>query len=382
MKFIYLDNASTTRLSSCSEKAMRPYFEKLYGNPHSLHFLGQHSQDAVEKARESIACFLGCDAEEIFFTSGGTESNNLALNGSMRHYGSGELIVSNVEHPSVLEVASALNKTGFGIRYLPVDRDGIIKLDALKSLVNSKTRLISVMHVNNQMGAIQPIESIGRMAKKNGILFHCDASQSFGKLPISFDSLDLLTLSAHKFGGPKGVGVLFVRSGVSLQPLLFGGGQEKGLRSGTLNVPGIVGMAAALPSQADMKKNYRRIEALHRFFARKLESLGAIILGCNTSPYILCAGFIGMNAETLVEHLNSNGICISRGSACSEGTEKPNHVLLAMNVQHPDAYLRFSFSPLTTRKELEFTISKLRIIIAALRSLSTLGNNDILPKYA
>lgn len=368
MRTIYLDHAATTPMSAKAIHAMQRYFTQDFGNPHSSHTIGESAREAVEKSRSHIAQIIGCKPDEIVFTSGGTESNNLAIQGIMRQYPHGELIVSAIEHPSVLECAYQLQKQGWTVHFISVNSDGVVNLRELEKMITKKTRLISVMHVNNVVGTIQPLKQILQLSRKRGVLFHTDAVQAAGKLDLIVP--DLLSISGHKFGGPKGIGALVVREGIQLSPLLFGGGQEYDVRSGTLNVPGIVGMCAAISSRAEIRSDPIGMKKLRDWFCGQLRELGGRIAGSVSSPFIVCAAFDGVDAELLAEHLDQKGVCISRGSACHEGQEEPSHVLVAMGVESPEEYVRFSFSRSTTRKELESALTQLAPIVQSLRKLS------------
>ncbi|MCX6279356.1 MAG: cysteine desulfurase family protein [Bacteroidetes bacterium] len=387
---IYLDNAATTCLDERVLKVMVPCFSDVYGNASSLHHFGAHAKAVLENSRTTIARCIGANSDELYFTSGGTESNNWALRGiadANRHKGR-HIIVSAIEHDCILNTCNQLSEQGFFITYLPVDSDGIVDLPALKEAINPKTILVSVMHANNEIGTIQPIEEIGRICKNHDIYFHSDACQSFGKIPVDVnrDHVDLLTINAHKIYGPKGVGALYIRKGVNIFPLLHGGGQEAGLRSSTENIPGIVGFAkAAELCVQEMKGEGKRLSLLR-------EKLVRFIFKNNESAYInghpdkrlpghLSFSFHGLEGETirLLLLLDEMGIAVSAGSACSSNDKSHNasHVLQAIGLNPFEARgaIRVSMGRFTTENDLDIFTSSLSQAISSLTSIFSISTH-------
>lgn len=338
---IYLDYCATTPIHAEVREAIRPTLEELYGNASSMHPAGQAAAEALQQARLQVAEGIGCRPHEVYFTSGATEADNLALLGVLRNHapGTAHLITTAVEHHAVLHAAEQLEREGYAVTYLPVDGRGLVSPEAVRAAIRPDTVLISVMMVNNEVGAIQPIAKIGRIARGKGVLFHTDAVQALGLLKVDVESLavDLLSLSAHKIYGPKGVGALYVREGVTVRPLLYGGTQENDLRPGTENVPGIVGLGAAVAFTSRHKgKEYGRLSGLRQLLAEGLRRAtpSVIVNGPETavSPHVLSASFPGASAELMLLHLNHRGIAVSMGSACTATTIAPSHVLTAMNL--------------------------------------------------
>ena len=418
---IYLDHAATTAVSKTVREAMLPYFSEDYGNPSSLYLFAQKAKKAVEDSRRSIAGLLGVNPREVYFTSGGTESDNWAilsafysamgkkssLSGSEAEQKSGlsgsdveqksslsgaeavdqkqrqpHIICSAIEHHAVLESCKFAESLGARVSRIPVDREGFLDLEALEQGITEDTVLISVMAANNEMGTIQDLRAIGEIAKKHGVLFHTDAVQAFGQIPLSFSEMgiDLLSASAHKLHGPKGVGLLVIRKGVRLPAFLHGGAQERGFRAGTENVPGIVGFAkAAEEAFAGMSEREKRKRELQKLFFRRLleEVPGIKITGVNpleASGEKRLSGNVhicieGIEAESLLLLLDQKGICASAGSACASGSVEPSHVLLAMGKSHVEAYsgLRLSFEEDLKEEELEFTVKAIREGVERLR---------------
>ena len=407
---IYLDHAATTAVSKTVREAMLPYFSEDYGNPSSLYLFAQKAKKAVEDSRRSIAGLLGINPREIYFTSGGTESDNWAilsafysvmgkksgLSGSDAEQKSslsgGEaveqkqrqphIICSAIEHHAVLESCKFAESLGARVSRIPVDREGFLDLEALEQAITEDTVLISVMAANNEMGTIQNLRAIGEIAKKHGVLFHTDAVQAFGQIPLSFSEMgiDLLSASAHKLHGPKGIGLLVIRKGVRLPAFLHGGAQERGFRAGTENVPAIVGFAKAaeevFATMGEREKRKRELQKL--FFRRLLEEVPGIkITGVNpleASEENRLSGNVhicieGIEAESLLLLLDQKGICASAGSACASGSVEPSHVLLAMGKSHVEAYsgLRLSFEEDLKEEELEFTVEAIREGVERLR---------------
>ncbi len=356
MKPLYLDHASTTPVSKEVAKAMQPYFSKIYANPSSIHDAGQKAQEAVESARQKVAKILPCLPEEIIFTSGGTESINLALKGISFQKKKGHLITSQIEHPAVLETCKYLETKGFNVTYLPVDKFGLISPLEVKKALRNDTLLISIMYANNEIGTIEPLIEIGKIAQQYKILFHTDACQA-GALELDVDKLkvDLMTLNGSKIYGPKGVGILYRRKNLLLEPLHHGGGQELGWRSGTENVPGIVGFAAALELiQNEKMKENKRIQQLRDYFiAEVLTKIpDAVLNGHPTKrlPNNVHFTFAGVEGEAVVRHLSQKGIYASTGSACSSQEIEVSHVLKAIKAPHALGGVRFSLGRDTTKE--------------------------------
>ena len=383
MKRIYLDYAATTPTDPRVVKEMLPYFTDLFGNASSIHSFGQETKRAVESARETIARLIGAQPEEIVFTSGGTESNNTVLKG-IAHAASGKgnhIITSAIEHHSVFETAQSLEKEGFAVTYLPVDGDGFVDPDRLKKAITAKTILISIMHANNEIGTIEPIAEIGKIAHESGVPFHTDAVQTVGHIPISVDELnvDFLSSSAHKFYGPKGTGFLYVRKGTKFTPLMHGGDQEKKRRAGTHNTPGIVGMAAAASIALETMEEERTREAALR--DRLIDTiLGSIpdtrLNGHRTKrlPNNTNVSIEYIEGESMLLSLDMEGIAASTGSACTSSTLEPSHVLLAIGLPHEIAHgsLRFSIGRWTTDEEIGRLLEVLPGIVERLRAMSPL----------
>jgi cysteine desulfurase len=370
---IYLDNAATTQVDERVVLSMLPYYSEEYGNASSLHSYGTHAKEILNRSRRKLASFIGAEPNEIVFTSGGTEANNLALKGiAFANLSKGNhIIVSGIEHDCVLNVCKWLETQGFYITYLPVDNTGVVDVNELKKYINSKTILVSVMHANNEIGTLEPIEEIGQICKSYNVLFHSDACQSFGKIPINVNKteVDLLTINSHKIYGPKGVGALYVRKGVNIVPLLHGGGQEEGLRSTTENLPGIVGFSNAAELCIEgMKTESNKLLSLRKnltdFLFDNFENVyinGSID---NKLPGLLNFSFNGLEGETmrLLLLLDEKGIAVSAGSACSSNdkTHNASHVLQAIGLNQFEARggIRVSFGRFSTEQDLEkFKIS-------------------------
>lgn len=401
---IYLDHAATTAVSKTVREAMLPYFSEDYGNPSSLYLFAQKAKKAVEDSRRSIAGLLGVNPREVYFTSGGTEADNWAILSAFysamgkKSSPSGSdavgsdvagqmqrqphIICSAIEHHAILESCKFAESLGARVSRIPVDREGFLDLEALEQAITEDTVLISVMAANNEMGTIQDLRAIGEIAKKHGVLFHTDAVQAFGQIPLSFSEMgiDLLSASAHKLHGPKGVGILVIRKGVRLPAFLHGGAQERGFRAGTENVPAIVGFAkAAEEAFAGMSEREKRKRELQKLFFRRLlqEVPGMQITGVNpleASEEKRLSGNVhicieGIEAESLLLLLDQKGICASAGSACASGSVEPSHVLLAMGKSHVEAYsgLRLSFEEDLKEEELEFTVEAIREGVERLR---------------
>lgn len=375
MNMTYLDHAATTAVKKEVLEEMLPYFSSMYGNPSSLYRLARKSKNAMETAREQVAKAINAKKSEIYFCSGGTESDNWAILGVARKYQhkGGHIITSLIEHPAVLSSCRQLEKEGYSVTYLPVDSEGRIDPDALKKSIRPDTILISIMMANNEVGTIEPIAEIGLIAKENGILFHTDAVSAAGSVPIDVSALnvDLLSLSAHKFYGPKGVGALYIRKGTALEALHSGGEQEKGRRAGTENVPAIVGMGKAaelmIKNQETTQKRIAslRDEAIRSILKRFPEAkLNGPLT--NRLPGNVNILFPGHDAESMIQKLDERGFAVSSGSACAQGSPNPSHVLKAMGLSHKDAQcsLRFTFGEENTLEEIQHLLKALEEIIA------------------
>ncbi|WP_427041672.1 cysteine desulfurase NifS [Fusobacterium sp. SB021] len=382
---IYLDNNATTRLDDDAFDAMIPFFKEEYGNAFSLHLFGRETGKAVAESRKVIADLLGVLPEEIIFTGSGTEGDNLAIRGVARAYKNRgkHIIVSSIEHPGVRNTCKDLEKEGFEITVLNVDKNGVVDLEQLKSAIKDETILISVMHANNETGVIQPIEEIGKIAKENKILFHVDAVQSMGKLEINPKEMgiDLLVFTAHKFYGPKGVGALYVRNGVRLGKVITGGGQERKLRPGTTNTPLIVGMAKALEkAYAEREEENKRVGELRDYFEEEISvRIPEIVINGKNVPRLPGTSSITfkyVEGESILLSLSMKGIAVSSGSACSSDELQASHVLLAMGIPAEFAHgtIRFSLGKYNTKEEIDYTIEAVVEIIGKLRMMSPLWN--------
>ncbi len=391
MRRIYLDHAATTPVDKRVLREMQPYFSQRFGNASSLHLFGQEAKEAMEKARAQIAKAINARPEEIIFTSGGTESDNIALQETAypnRKKGN-HLITTKIEHHAVLRTCQFLEKQGFDVTYLSVDKNGFVDLNELRSAINEKTILVSVMHANNEIGTVQPIKEIGELCKSKGVLFHTDAVQTVGKEQIDVQKMDidLLSASAHKFYGPKGVGFLYVRQGTKINPLMHGGGQEKGLRSGTENVAGIVGMGAALRiALKEMKEENARERKLRNKLVTGCLRIENSWLNGAAEPRIAGnanLGFDFVEGESMVLMLSDKGIAASTGSACSTRDLEPSHVLRALGLPHVKCHgsLRFTLGRSTTAKDIEFVLKVLPPIVEKLRSISPLHKGVDISKF-
>ncbi|MCD6441833.1 MAG: cysteine desulfurase NifS [Candidatus Marinimicrobia bacterium] len=383
MKTIYLDHAATTATDPKVLETMLPYFHEHYGNPSSIYSMSRVSKNVIENAREILANAIGAAPREIVFTSGGSESDNFAIKGvaqALRDKGN-HIITSQIEHHAVLYTCKFLEKNGFTVTYLPVDHDGIVKLNELEKAITPQTILITVMHANNEIGAIQPIRQIGEIARKHGITFHTDAVQTFGHIPVNVDDLnvDLLSISGHKFYGPKGVGALYIRRGTKITPLIHGGDQEHRRRASTENVPGIIGMGKAVEiALTTMDSEAKRQIALRdEFIKTLLDTIPDTILNghpVNRLPNNVNISFEGIEGESILLNLDMEGIAASTGSACSSSSLEPSHVLLSIGLTHEFAHgsVRFSLGRNTTKEELDYVAEILPGIIKKLRAMSPL----------
>ena len=380
---IYLDNAATTRTAPEVVEAMLPYFSELYGNPSSVYEFSQKSREAVTKAREIIAKSLGARTEEIYFTAGGSESDNWALKAAAEAYrGKGNhIITTKIEHHAILHTGQWLEKQGCEVTYLDVDENGTVKLEELKRAIRPTTILISIMFANNEIGTIQPVKEIGAIAREHGILFHTDAVQAFGQLPINVDELniDMLSSSAHKLNGPKGIGFLYIRKGVKIRSFVHGGAQERKRRAGTENVPGIVGYGAAVERAMRTMEERTAKERMLRdhLIGRILKEVPYTRLNGhrnNRLPNNANFSFQFIEGESLLIMLDMEGICGSSGSACTSGSLDPSHVLLAIGLPHEIAHgsLRLTLSDETTEEELDYVVDSIKKIVEKLRGMSPL----------
>jgi cysteine desulfurase len=383
MKRIYLDYAATTPVRPEVMEAMSPYFTEAFGNPSSIHSYGQEVRAAIDEARAKVAALIGAREEEVVFTGGGTEADNLAIKGiALAHENKGNhIITSAIEHHAVLETCEFLAKRGFKITCLPVNRYGLVEPDDVKRAITSKTILISVMHANNEIGTIEPIAEIGKIAREADVCFHTDAVQTTGHIPVDVNTLmvDLLSISAHKLYGPKGVGVLYIRKGTRVVPLLHGGGQEKGRRSGTENIPGIVGLGTAAElAGREMSEEAERLTILRdKLINGIIEHIPDSRLNGHPQsrlPNNVNVSIDYVEGESMLLNLDLEGICASTGSACSSASLEASHVLLATGLPHEQAHgsLRFSLGKWTTEKEIERVLEVLPGIVARLRSMSPL----------
>ncbi len=382
-RLIYLDNAATTRTAPEVVEAMLPYFSESYGNPSSVYSFSQKSKEAITKAREQIAKALGAQTEEIYFTAGGSEADNWALKAAAEAYRAkgNHIITSKIEHHAILHTCGWLEKQGFEVTYLGVDENGAVKLEELKKAIRPTTILISIMFANNEIGTIEPIKEIGEIAKEHGILFHTDAVQAFGQLPIDVDGyhIDMLSSSAHKLNGPKGIGFLYIRKGVKIKSFIHGGAQERKRRAGTENVPGIVGYGAAVERAVRTMEERTAKETRLRdcLIDRVLAEVPYTRLNGhrrNRLPNNANFSFQFVEGESLLIMLDMDGICGSSGSACTSGSLDPSHVLLAIGLPHEIAHgsLRLTLSDETTMEDIDDVVESIKKIVAKLRSMSPL----------
>lgn len=381
---IYLDNAATTRTAPEVVQAMLPYFSEQYGNPSSIYSIAGESKEAVTRSRETIAGILNAKTEEIYFTAGGTESDNWALKAAFEAYKAkgNHIITTKIEHHAVLHTCQYLEKErGARVTYLDVDENGIVKLEELEKAITPETILISVMFANNEIGTIQPIREIGMIAREHGILFHTDAVQAFGQVPIDVDAchIDMLSSSAHKINGPKGIGFLYIRKGVKIRSFIHGGAQERKRRAGTENVPGIVGYGAAAKLAADtMEERTEKERWLRDYMIGRIRSeVSCCRLNGDPErrlPNNVNFSFEFIEGESLLIMLDMEGICASSGSACTSGSLDPSHVLLAIGLPHELAHgsLRLTLSAETTKEDIDYTVEKIKEIVEKLRSMSPL----------
>ena len=388
MKKIYLDNAATTSLKSEVLEEMMPILKENYGNPSSIYSIGRNARKEVEKSRQTVAEILGANSNEIFFTSGGTESDNWAIRGvafAQLKKGKNHIITSKIEHHAVLHTVKELEKEGFEATYLDVDKNGFVNPEEVKAAITEKTALVTVMYANNEIGTIQKISEIGKVCHEKGVIFHTDAVQAVGHLEINVkeQNIDLLSLSGHKFHGPKGVGALYVKKGVRILNLMQGGAQESNKRPGTENVAGIVGLAKALEiSMQNRQEKNKDLEKKRNFLITELLKIKRSRLNGDRTerlPGNVNISFEGIEGESLLLLLDAAGICASSGSACTSGSLDPSHVLLAIGLVHEVAHgsLRLSLDESTTMEELEYTVSEVKKVVERLRSMSPLWERII-----
>ncbi len=380
---IYLDNAATTKTAPEVVDAMLPYFSEYYGNASTIYSLGAESKKAMDHARQTIADSLGAKPEEIYFTAGGSESDNWALKATAEAYASKgkHIITTKIEHHAILHTCEYLEKRGFEITYLNVDRDGLISLDELKAAIRPDTILISVMFANNEIGTIEPIAEIGEIAKEHGVLFHTDAVQAYAQVPINVDEMhiDMLSASGHKLNGPKGIGFLYIRKGVKIRSFVHGGAQERSRRAGTENIPGIVGLGAAVErAMRIMATKTRKEIELRDYLIGRLENEipHCWLNGHRTKrlPNNINFSFLFIEGESMLIMLDMKGICASSGSACTSGSLDPSHVLLAIGLKHEEAHgsLRLTLSEESTKEEMDIVAEEVKKIVQRLRDMSPL----------
>ena len=382
-RLIYLDNAATTQVYPQVLDAMLPFFTEHYGNPSAIYSFANEAKKAVDQSRSTIADLIGAQSDEIYFTGGGSESDNWALVATAEAYEKKgkHIITSKIEHHAILHTCEYLEKRGYEITYIDVDEKGTIKLDELEAAIRPDTILISVMAANNEIGTIQPLKEIGAIARKHDVLFHTDAVQAFAHIPINVDemNIDMLSASGHKIHGPKGIGIMYIRKGVKIRSFIHGGAQERRRRAGTHNVPGIVGMGkAAELAKANMDNTIKQVSELRDYLIKRvLDEIPYTRLNGHETKRLpnnanFCFRFI--EGESMLILLDQNGICGSSGSACTSGSLDPSHVLLAIGLPHEIAHgsLRLTLSEQTTKEDIDYTVDKLKGIIERLRSMSPL----------
>lgn len=380
---IYMDHSATSPVDPEVLEAMKPYFTEGFGNASTLYKLGRDAKMAMETARKQVASLINAEPKEIIFTSGGTESDNIAIKGTvyrLKNKGN-HIITSNIEHPAVTETCKYLEKNGFEVTYVPVDKEGLVHPEDVEKAITDKTVLITIMHANNEIGTIQPIAEIGKIARKHGIYFHTDAVQSVGKIPVDVKAMnvDMLSLSSHKLYGPKGIGALYIKKGVRLEPIIHGGGHERGLRPGTENVPAIVGLGKACEiSEKNLDKDMEHLKKLRdKLIDSVLEqNEEAYLNGHRTQrlPGNVNFRFTGIEGESLILHLDSKGIAASTGSACSSIKLEPSAVLMAIGLKEVEAHgsLRLSLGRENTEEDVDYTIKSIKEVVDTLRKMSPL----------
>lgn len=387
-RLIYLDNAATTKTAPEVVEAMLPYFTERYGNPSSVYGFAAANKEVISQQRDVIAQVLGAKGNEIYFTAGGSEADNWALKATAEAYeGKGNhIITTKIEHHAILHTCEYLEKKGFEVTYLDVDEDGVVKLDELKAAIRPTTILLSVMYANNEIGTIQPIREIGEIAHEHGILFHTDAVQAFGQVPIHVDEchIDMLSASGHKLNGPKGIGFLYIRTGVKIRSFVHGGGQERKRRAGTENVPGIVGLGAAVKRAADTmaERTGKETELRDYLINRVLDEIPHCRLNGHRTkrlPNNANFSFRFIEGESLLIKLDMKGICGSSGSACTSGSLDPSHVLLAIGLPHEIAHgsLRLTLNEEITKEDIDYVVDSLKEIVGHLREMSPLYEDFI-----
>ncbi|CEA14364.1 cysteine desulfurase NifS [Methanobacterium formicicum] len=379
----YMDHSATSPVNPEVLEAMLPYFTESFGNASTLYALGREARTAMENGRKQVASLIGAKPEEVYFTSGGTESDNIAIKGTaskLKNKGN-HIITSDIEHPAVEETCKYLEKNGYQVTYLPVGEEGIVKVSDVEAAITPETILITVMHANNEIGTIQPIKEIGALAREKGIYFHTDAVQSVGKIPVNVGDMnvDMLSISAHKLYGPKGIGALYIRKGVRIDPLLHGGGHERGMRPGTENIPGIVGLGKACQIAEDnLEKNMEYVSSLRdRLIQGVLGNIEQSYLNGHPTkrlPNNANFRFTGIEGESLVLQLDAKEINASTGSACSSKKLEPSHVLMAIGLKEVDAHgsLRISLGTENTPQDIDYTIDAIDEVVERLRSMSPL----------
>lgn len=387
MRKVYLDNAATTALSPRVLEAMLPYFTQYYGNPSSVHAFGREAKQGLDKARDQVAKALHCDPSEVIFTGCGTESDNTVLLGVAQRYGNKgkHIITTNVEHHAILHTCEYLEKQGYSVTYLPVDQDGLVTAEQVAAAIRPDTILVSIMFANNEVGTIMPIQEIGAVCKEKGVLFHTDAVQAVGHIPVDVQAMhiDMLSLSAHKFHGPKGVGALYCRKGIRLPSYIMGGAQEKGRRAGTENVAGIVGLGAAIELATEqLEENRAKMTALRDRLMTGIQArISEVKLNghpTNRLPNNVNFSFKYIEGESILLMLDMNGIAASSGSACTSGSLDPSHVLLALGLPHEIAHgsVRLTLGDETTEEDIDYTIDVLEKTVARLRAMSPLYKGE------
>ena len=387
MRKVYLDNAATTALSPRVLEAMLPYFTQYYGNPSSVHAFGREAKQGLDKARDQVAKALHCEPSEVIFTGCGTESDNTVLLGVAQRYGNKgkHIITTNVEHHAILHTCEYLEKQGYSVTYLPVDQDGLVTAEQVAAAIRPDTILVSIMFANNEVGTIMPIQEIGAVCKEKGVLFHTDAVQAVGHIPVDVQAMhiDMLSLSAHKFHGPKGVGALYCRKGIRLPSYIMGGAQEKGRRAGTENVAGIVGLGAAIQLATEqLEENRAKMTALRDRLMTGIQArISEVKLNghpTNRLPNNVNFSFKYIEGESILLMLDMNGIAASSGSACTSGSLDPSHVLLALDLPHEIAHgsVRLTLGDETTEEVIDYTIDVLEKTVARLRAMSPLYKGE------
>ena len=377
---VYLDHAATTPVDEKVLEEMLPYFTKKYGNASSLHSFGREARDAIERSRERVAELIGAESEEIIFTAGGTESDNIAIKGIAFREGKGHIITSQIEHPAVMATCQHLEKKGFDVTYLPVDKYGMVSPEDVENAIRDDTILITIMHANNEIGTVEPIEEIAKIARENEIVFHTDAVQSVGKIPVNVKriGMDMLSISAHKIYGPKGVGALYIKKGTKIEAIIHGGGHEKGLRPSTENVPGIVGLGKACElAEKRMEEDMKKIQRLRDKLIKGVLEIEESYLNGHPEkrlPNNAHFRFAAVEGESLILSLDDKGIAGSTGSACSSKKLKPSHVLMAIGLNEVQAHgsLRLTLGRENTEEEIDYVIEVLPPILEKLRAMSPL----------